>query len=88
MARTIHISTARTMLNSGDPIGISVWKSDGSILHLRNCISLIYNFYRGWRNIKMLSSGERRKIRDCVSSQSMTAKFSFDNSRIICNFAE
>ena len=24
-----------------------------------------YHFYRGWRNIKILSSGECRKIRDC-----------------------
>ena len=60
-----HISTARTMLNSGDPVDISVWKSDGSILELRNVISLRYSFYGGWRNVKILSSGECRKIRDC-----------------------
>lgn len=53
------------MLNSGDPVDISVWKSDGTILELRNCISLRYNFYGGWRNVKLLSSGEYRKIRDC-----------------------
>lgn len=35
------------MLNSGDPVDISVWKSDGSILELHNCISLRYNFYGG-----------------------------------------
>ena len=28
------------MLNSGDPVDISVWKSDGSILELGNVISL------------------------------------------------
>ena len=65
MARSVHISTARTMLNSGDPVDISVWKSDGSILELRNVISLRYSFYGGWRNVKILSSGEIRKIRDC-----------------------
>lgn len=27
MARSIHISTARTMLNSGDPVDIGVWLS-------------------------------------------------------------
>ena len=47
------------MLNSGDPVDISVWKSDGSILSLR------YNFYGGWRNIKILASGECRRVRDC-----------------------
>ena len=33
-------------------------KSNGSILELRNCISLRYNFYGGWRKVKLLSSGE------------------------------
>ncbi len=62
MSQSIHISTARTMLNSGDPVDISVYKSDGSILELRNCISLRYNFCGGWRNIKLLSYGEYRII--------------------------
>ena len=65
MARSIHITTARTMLNSGDPVDISVWKANGEILHLRNVISLRYSFYGGWRNVKLLASGECRKVRDC-----------------------
>ena len=65
MARSIHITTARTMLNSGDPVDISVWKANGSILELRNCISLRYDFYAGTRNINLLTSGQIRKIRDC-----------------------
>lgn len=66
MVRSIHISTARTILNSlAEPVDISVWKSDGSILKLRNVISLRYSFYGSWRNVKILSSGECRKIRDC-----------------------
>ena len=65
MSKAIHITTARTMLNSGDQVDISVWKANGSILELRNCISLRYNFYGGWRNVKLLSSDECRKIRDC-----------------------
>ena len=39
--------------------------SDGPILHLRNCISLRYDYYDGWRNTKLLQSGRMRKIRDC-----------------------
>ena len=67
MARSIHISTARHILNSGDPVDISVWKSDGSILKLCNVISLRYDFYGGWRNVKILSSDECRRIRDvCI----------------------
>ena len=65
MAKSIHISTARHILNSGDPVDISVWKSDGSILELRNVISLRYSFYGGWRNVKLLASGECRRVRDC-----------------------
>ena len=67
MARSIHISTARHILNSGDPVDISVWKSDGSILQLNNCISLRYDYYGGWRNVKLLASGEIRRVRDvCI----------------------
>ncbi len=40
-------------------------KSDGSILELRNVISLRYSFYGGLRNEKILSCGECRKILDC-----------------------
>ena len=58
----VHISTMRSMLNSGDPVDISVWKSDGSIMHLHNCISLRYNYNGGLRNVKLLNSGEMRKI--------------------------
>ena len=41
--RSIHITTARTMLNSSDPVDISVWKANGEILHLHNCIFLCRN---------------------------------------------
>lgn len=66
------------MLNSGDPVDISYGyrlaaflakrrkNSDGSIIHLHNVISFRYSFYGGWRNVKLLTSGECcRKIRDC-----------------------
>jgi len=65
MPKSIHLSTARHILNSGDPVDIHVWKSTGEILELRNVISLRYSFYGGWRNVKILSSGECRRVRDC-----------------------
>jgi hypothetical protein len=65
MPNKIHITTMRHMLNSGDPIDISVWTAKGEIQHHHNCVSLRYNFYSGTRNIKLLSSGQIRKIRDC-----------------------
>lgn len=67
MANSIHISTARHIINAGDPVDLSVWKADGSILELKNCVSLKYDFYGGWRNVKLLNSGEMRRIRDvCI----------------------
>ncbi|MCC8120351.1 MAG: hypothetical protein LIP09_16650 [Bacteroidales bacterium] len=64
MARSVHISTARQMLNSGDPIDISAWKVNGSIMYLTNAVSLRYNCYVECRNVKLLSSDEMRRIRD------------------------
>ncbi|MBD5307162.1 MAG: hypothetical protein HDS14_06005 [Bacteroides sp.] len=67
MPNAIHISTARAILNAGDPVDLDLWKADGSILQLRSVISLGYDFYGGWRNIKILSSGQKRRIRDvCI----------------------
>ena len=65
MPRSIHISTARKILNAGDPVDIVAWRSDGAIMRLENAISLRYNFYGGWRNVKILASGQTRRIRDC-----------------------
>ncbi len=53
------------MLNSGDPVDLCAWKQDGSILVLKGCVSLRYDFYGGWRNVKVLASGQCRRIRDC-----------------------
>ena len=67
MPSAIHISTARLILNSHDPVDIKAWKADGSVMELNRCISLHYDFYSGVRNIKVLSSGQIRKIRDvCI----------------------
>lgn len=65
MSTTIDLKTARRMLNRGEPLEILAWKANGEILHLQNCISLRYNFATGTRNIKLLTSGQIRKIRDC-----------------------
>lgn len=67
--KAVHISTARAMLNSKDPVSLTVWKKDGSIMHIPTCISLHYDFHGGWRNIKIYPSGEMRRIRDCLIFQ-------------------
>ena len=69
MSTTIDLKTARRMLNRGEPLDILAWKSNGEILHLQNCISLRYNFATGTRNIKLLNSGQIRRIREvCIFS--------------------
>ena len=62
---SIHISTAQAMMMRPDAVDLEVWKSDGSILQLKNCISLKYNFYAGTRTIKLHTSNQIRTIRDC-----------------------
>ena len=54
MAKAIHISTLRKMLQAGDPVDISLWKSNGEILHYRNAVPLRYDFYKGTRRIQLL----------------------------------
>lgn len=62
----IHINTARELLKNKQPVDLSVWKKDGSILELKDCVTLHYDYYGGWRNVKCLKSGEMRRIRDCL----------------------
>ena len=67
MAKSIHITTMRQMLKSGDPVDIKLWTKTGEIQEYRNCISLRYNFYKGTRQIKLLESREIRQVRDvCI----------------------
>ena len=67
MSRSIHITTMRKMLDAGEPVDIKLWTKSGEVQKWNNCISLRYNFYAGTRNIKLLSSGQIRRLRDvCV----------------------
>lgn len=69
MPRKIHISTARAMLNAREPVDIGLWKADGSVQYYNDCVSLRYDYYGGWRNVKLLSSGQIRRVRDiCIFS--------------------
>ena len=60
----ILASTTHHILNSDNTFDRLVWESTEDILGLRNVILLRYSFYGGWRNVKILSSGECRKIRE------------------------
>lgn len=65
--QSIHFNTALAMLAAPDPLDLDVWKSDGSIMHLNNCVSLKPNHRTGTRTIKLLDSNQIRTIRDwCI----------------------
>ncbi|MDE6022181.1 MAG: hypothetical protein K2G13_01635 [Muribaculaceae bacterium] len=69
MRSTIHINDARRILDAGQPVRMSVVKKDGSILDITDdnpAVSLSYDVYTGLRTIKLLRSGARRTIRDCM----------------------
>lgn len=67
MTNAIHITTARKIIDSGDPVDMKVWKKDGSVMVLHRCVGLRYNFRNGTRTIKILASREIRTIRDvCI----------------------
>lgn len=67
LMQKIHISTLRAILKAGDPVDLDVWTSTGSIMHLKDCIPLRSNFYKGTRNMKILASGQIRAIREvCI----------------------
>ena len=40
MAQSIHISTARKMLESGDPVDIAFWTKDGDLIELGGTVLL------------------------------------------------
>ena len=62
----IHLNTALEMLNSPEPVDLTVVTAKGEIQHHKNAIGLKTSHYAGVRNIKLLDSGEIRKIRDCL----------------------
>lgn len=67
MSNAIHITTARKIIDSGDPIDLKVWKKDGSVMVLHRCVGLRYNFRNGTRTVKVLASREIRTIHDvCI----------------------
>lgn len=65
--QSIHISQLRKMLDSPKPFTIKVWAGKGEVLTYENCVSLKYDFYRGTRRVKLMSSRQIRTVRDvCI----------------------
>lgn len=65
MPQPIHISTARKILSAPEPVDLEFWTAKGEIQKFHGCVSLKQNHYAGTRNIKILASGQIRRVRDC-----------------------
>lgn len=62
----IHITTARKILESPEPVELTVLTTKAEMRTYKNAVGLRRQHYAGSRNIKLLDSGEIRKIRDCL----------------------
>ena len=87
MARSIHITTARTMLNSGDPVDISVWKSDALSLNSVTSFHSVTRSTEAGATSSCLPPASAVRFATAASSASTTAKYSFDSSHKMSNFA-
>lgn len=59
----IHISIARKLLQSPEPLDITLWTKSGEIQHWNRVISLRYDFYKGTRRMKFLDNNQIRQLR-------------------------
>ena len=67
MNSAIHISAARKMLDSGQPVTLTYVTKNGQIMTANNVVSLRYDFYTGMRTIKLLHNGQKKSIHDvCI----------------------
>ena len=62
----IHISAVRQLLATGAVVTLRVLTAKGELREYKECTSLKYNHRAGCRNIKLVRSGEIRKIKDVL----------------------
>ena len=63
--QSIHISTARLMLNRPEPVDIRLWTRTGEIQEWRRCVSIKYDHYNGTRKYELLDRNQIRQMREC-----------------------
>lgn len=65
--KSIHLSTAKKILEAGQPCDLKVWKSsDASIIHYKNCICISTYVRGGSHKIKLLDSQQIRQVPDVL----------------------
>ena len=58
----IHLSEARKIIESGEPIAIGFWKLNGEKVEADNVICTSSNFHNNTFNLKFKTSAQFRKI--------------------------
>lgn len=61
--KSIHATTAREIIASGQPCDIRLWKSDGEILHYRDAICIAHHIRSGTFRVRLRTSGQIRQFR-------------------------
>ncbi len=59
----LHLAQARKIIESGQPINISFWKSNGDIIHANNVVCTSSYFHGNTFNFKWLNSEQFRKVK-------------------------
>ncbi len=59
----LHLSQARKIIESGEPVNIIFWKKNGEIVNAYDVVCTSSYFNGNSFNIKFLVSGEIRKIK-------------------------
>lgn len=64
---SIHITTARRILDSGKPVSLTfVKKTNGAVVTMDSAVSIKYDFNSGRRIMKNLRNGQKRTIYDVL----------------------
>lgn len=69
MAKGVHITTMRAMLNSGDPCDLVLLTKDGKVERWKDAISISYSQRTGTRKCKLQRSRQIRQCRDILIMQ-------------------
>lgn len=59
----LHLAQARKIIESGQPINISFWKSNGDIVRANNVVCTSSYFHGNTFNFKWLNSEQFRKVK-------------------------
>lgn len=62
----IHLKTALQILNAGKPVTLRVLTAKGELRVYEDCVGLPHKEKTTYRNIRMVRSGQIRKIRDIL----------------------